>query len=161
MPSNRGETKPWERQEKESTAAFQAFSIYLGMGADRSYSRVVQELGKSSALIARWGSAWGWQERIRAYDNHLSEEESKAVRKEIKERYARYGRISDKLTAKALEALGSIDAERMSSQDLLAYMRMAVMLADKHKEHLMPQERDEEGEDLLEGLLRAFESERD
>lgn len=45
MPK-RSDVKPWERQEGESAKAFEAFTIYAGLGADRSLRAVAQQLGQ-------------------------------------------------------------------------------------------------------------------
>lgn len=52
MPK-RSDVKPWERQEGESAKAFEAFTIYAGLGADRSLRAVAQQLGKSKTLMDR------------------------------------------------------------------------------------------------------------
>ena len=66
--------KPWERQKGESAQAYEAFSIYLGMGAERSLSAVAKQLSKSLPLIKRWSREKEWQERIRAYDNDVEKQ---------------------------------------------------------------------------------------
>ncbi len=69
VPQEKG---PWERLQKESSAAFEAFQRYVGMGAGRSIAKVAQELSKSETLLKRWSSQWKWQERARAWDDHLN-----------------------------------------------------------------------------------------
>src|SRR5512133_374622 len=63
----------WNRQEGEGTKPFRAFTVYLAMGADRSLVKVGQKLGVSKTIIERYSSRFGWMERARAYDAHLSE----------------------------------------------------------------------------------------
>lgn len=58
----------WEQLPDESAKAFQAFSLYLKMGVERSVAKVGQKLGKSRVLIERWSSVWQWGERVRRYD---------------------------------------------------------------------------------------------
>jgi hypothetical protein len=57
----------FERQERESAKAFAAFSVYLGLGSERSLEAVAQKVTKSSRLVKRWSSRWQWGERVRAY----------------------------------------------------------------------------------------------
>ena len=70
--SKRG-VKPWERQEGESVQAFEAFTLYLEMGGERSLRAVGQKLGKSSTLIERWSATKRWVERAAAYDADLQQ----------------------------------------------------------------------------------------
>lgn len=63
--------RPWERQSRESAQAFEAFSTYLELGADRSLAEVGRRLGKSKALMDRWSSRWRWVERVYDWDLHL------------------------------------------------------------------------------------------
>jgi len=158
MPKSRETEKPWERRADESAPAFEAFSTYLNMGTERSHARVSQQLGKSKALIDRWGRRHKWQERIRAHDSFLADAETKRTVKEIKDRYTRFGRVSDQLTLKALEALTTLKASRLSPQEALALLRVAAMLADKNKGVMAPEVVDEEieNEDMLGGLLEAL-----
>ena len=56
----------FEQQRRESDKAFAAFSLYLGMGPERSLAAVAEKLGKSKSLIATWSGRYHWQDRIAA-----------------------------------------------------------------------------------------------
>jgi hypothetical protein len=75
---------PFEQQPMESAKAFAAFSVYLGLGPERSLATVGQKLGKSMALLERWSSRWRWPERAQAHATHLA-----AVEREAAEALAR------------------------------------------------------------------------
>lgn len=158
MPK-RHDNKPWERQLNESTQAFGAFKAYLDMGDERSYAKVGQRLGKSKAIIDRWGSTWKWQERIREYDNFIQAEADKKLAKAERQRRIRLGSVSDQFMYKALQALEKIEPAKLSAQELMTMMRMAVMLNDKHRTVLPKEVGDRETESLLGALLLAFEAE--
>jgi hypothetical protein len=66
---------PWERQEKETNKAWNAFCLYRDMNpADRSISKVSKTLGyKVDALPARWSRHNNWVSRAGAYDAHMDE----------------------------------------------------------------------------------------
>ena len=68
----------YEQQPKERAKAFAAFSLYLGMGAERSLEGVRVKCGKSSRLIQRWSSRWKWSERVEAHVAHLASVEREA-----------------------------------------------------------------------------------
>ncbi|USK77822.1 hypothetical protein [Peribacillus frigoritolerans] len=79
----RAKKQPFERQDKETEKAFEAFRIYRELGSERSCAKVGEKLGKSSTLIERWSSRWDWVERVKSYD---SEMDRKALKQEEKKR---------------------------------------------------------------------------
>jgi hypothetical protein len=70
---------PFEQQPKESVKAFGAFSLYLGMGPERSTQAVAKELAKSEQLVRRWSARWKWTERVQAHGAYLAAVEREAV----------------------------------------------------------------------------------
>jgi len=69
----------FEQQPRESAKAFAAFSVYLGMGAERSLAAVGQQLGKSVGLIERWSAKFDWPARVQAHAGHLAMVEREAA----------------------------------------------------------------------------------
>ncbi len=120
--------KPWERQKGESAQAYEAFSTYLNMGAERSTRAVARELGKSASLIQRWSREKEWQERVRAYENDLEREARKKAIADRKAMTERHIGIAMQLQKKALEALGSLSVEDMTPKDIKEYIKMATDL---------------------------------
>lgn len=88
----------WERQPQETGQAWEAWLIFREMEpADRRYADVVDRLGKSKALICRWGSSWKWEERAAAWDNHLDQVVRKRVEREqveMMKRHLEHARIA-------------------------------------------------------------------
>ena len=82
----------FEQQTKESAKAFAAFSLYLGMGPERSLEAVRLKCGKSARLIQRWSSRWQWAERVQAYAGRMA-----LVEREATEALAR-GKAAEWLT---------------------------------------------------------------
>lgn len=66
LPSYR---EPWERQENESSPAFEAFVCYRDLGADRGIRGVAHKIGKNPTLIGKWSSKWAWTTRVAAWDS--------------------------------------------------------------------------------------------
>ena len=62
----------FEQQPRESAKAFAAFSLYLGLGDERSAQAVAHKLGKSDQLIRRWSAQHRWVGRVDAYAKHLA-----------------------------------------------------------------------------------------
>ena len=110
MAKKNTEVELWERQEGETNKQFEAFCIYRDLGVDRSHRKVANELGKSTALINRWGSMNDWAERVKAYDDEQDRLNRIAQRKEIAEMRKRHANVASRMIEKALEALEAIDA---------------------------------------------------
>ncbi len=69
----------FEQQPKESAKAFAAFSLYLGMGSERSLSAVAQKLSKSEQLLKRWSAKFDWLARVQAHAAHMAVVEREAI----------------------------------------------------------------------------------
>jgi hypothetical protein len=67
--------QPWERQEKETNKAWNAFRIYRDMDpADRSLVKVAQKLGfKYPTQTETWSREKDWVSRAGQYDAHIDE----------------------------------------------------------------------------------------
>ena len=127
MPK-RNDTKPWERQEGESVKAFEAFTVYLGMGDERSIREVAQRLAKSRTLIGRWSVTYQWVERVAAFDADV---QRKAHAKAVKKRrnmVDRHISIALKMQEKALMALEQMDPADIDPKNLIAMLREATKL---------------------------------
>ncbi len=120
--------KSWERQEKESSQAFEAFDLYLKMGEDRSLRKVAQELGKSNTLISRWSSAWSWQARVRDYDNEIKRVEFAELQKQAKAMRKRQAQTAMLLQKKAVQALDKLDISELAPKDILSFISKGAQL---------------------------------
>lgn len=114
--------KPWERQAKESVQAYEAFSLYLEMGAERSLRKVAQKLSKSDTLIKRWSSQWSWQSRSREYDADQRRIAYNARKKEIVGMQERQSQLGVLMQNKALKALKSLDFSELTPIELLKFL---------------------------------------
>ena len=99
----------YDRQPKESTKAYQAFTRYRDQGSDRSLEKVASELGVSLSLIKRWSSQHEWVKRVEDYDLDLELLDQETLRAERKE-FARRERerqlaLWEKLNSKVEELL--------------------------------------------------------
>ena len=74
--------RAWERQEGETSRAYEAFSAYRDLGSARSLAKVRQLLGKSTGLMERWSAAHAWVDRVAAL-----EARDEIVRREAVEEY--------------------------------------------------------------------------
>ena len=127
MPK-RNDTKPWERQEGESVKAFEAFTVYLELGDERSIREVAQRLAKSRTLTGRWSVTYQWVERVAAIDADV---QRKAHAKAVKKRrnmVDRHISIALKMQEKALMALEQMDPADIDTKNLIAMLREATKL---------------------------------
>lgn len=76
--------KPWERQDNESSPAFEAFALYRDTHP-RSLRKVSEMLKKSKSLIGGWSKTYTWGERCRQWDNELDAVSQQTQIDEVKE----------------------------------------------------------------------------
>jgi len=63
------ELDPWDRQPGETSKAYEAFSIYRDMGANRTVRGTAEALTKSEQLIKGWSGKNNWVARAAAFDS--------------------------------------------------------------------------------------------
>ena len=127
MPNKKTE-QPWERQKGESAQAFEAFSLYLEMGADRSIRAVSQECSKSVSLIRRWSSTYHWVERCRAWDNYLQQEAKKAAAAAVRNMNRRHAQMAAAIQGTAMQALQERGADMVNPNNFAAIVKLAAEL---------------------------------
>ena len=60
----------WERIPGETDKAFKAFCVYRDLRQNRSFSALLDRLGKKSKTqFAVWSKKYNWQVRVRAFDD--------------------------------------------------------------------------------------------
>ena len=131
MPKHR-DTEPWERLEGEGVKAYEAFSVYLELGEERSIRAVAKQLNKSTTLIGRWSRTYQWVERTAAYDVDV---QRKAHAQAVK-MANRHISIALKLQEKALQALKDMDPSEIDPKNLVAFIREATKLERENRMEL-------------------------
>ena len=151
--------KPWERQKGESDKAFEAFSIYRDMGADRSLRAVGQKLGKSRALMERWSVSYKWLERVRAYENELEKEAREQAIKDRKEMIRRHIGFAKLMQKKAQDALRELSVEDMSPKEIREYIRLATDLErlTRSLENDSPKDATASESSLADSIMAAYQ----
>lgn len=74
----------WERQPKESDAAWAAFCTYRDLPGKRTYTAVAKAVGKHLSLIAAWGQKWAWDWRLDQMAAVETQERERAIREEAR-----------------------------------------------------------------------------
>jgi hypothetical protein len=126
MRLGKDDRQPWERQKGETQKAFEAFCIYRDMGADRSLSKVSQQLGKHKVLLQRWSSRWQWVLRVEAWDDHLDQGARRENEKRVKAMAERHANQAMLFQQKLVERLRTINPEDLSPADLARWFDVAV-----------------------------------
>ncbi len=126
--------KSWERREKESEQAYEAFMDYLTQpSGQRSIAAVSQSLAKSIPLLKTWSAKWEWVERVRSFDGE-NERKAHAIAQKravervnsMRARHRKVGRRAIELVAEALDRPELI--ETMTLADVYRLMRGGLLL---------------------------------
>lgn len=148
--------QPWERQPKESDAAWRAFQVYRDLPhlppdqspVSRSQRAVSTRLypGRSPAKgvvkeIGGWSSKWRWIERVNAYDAHLDRQAQETLRAALKRdteiNIAAYRTMRNKGAGALAAHQGSIapqHASRMVDTAITGLRREAGLATEIHSE---------------------------
>ena len=120
--------KPWEKQAKESSKAYEAFVVYKDLGNGRTFTAVAEELHKSVSLIRRWKEKWNWQERAEAWDNSIAEKARAKKAKDYAKMIEVQTGIGQMLQAEAIKAIKSMDLSKASLSSLLEMINSGVKI---------------------------------
>ena len=105
--------KFWERQEKESTKAYEAFVIYRDLGVGRTFKAVAEKLHKSYTIIRRWKEQWNWEKRATDWDNFIVEKASKKAAEDYAKMLELQINLGKMFQAKGATALQNMDFENV------------------------------------------------
>lgn len=120
--------QPFERQEGETTKAFEAFAKYRDLGLERSIRKVARELSKSDTIIKRWSSKWDWVERVKAYDMEMDRQALIQEEKKRKDMAKRHANLATVFQQKVLERLKAINPAELSTSDLVRWFEISVKI---------------------------------
>lgn len=91
---------PWDRQPRETSKAYEAFQVYLDLGAQRSTRKTAERLSKSEALINGWSAKHGWPDRARAWDSMPRKAVAMAYQEMAADIAAQHKELADKLMSR-------------------------------------------------------------
>jgi hypothetical protein len=116
-------TEPWDRQKGESRQAFEAFSVYVGLGPiDRSLAATGRELGKSTTLMSRWSARWGWVERAEEWDRVGRLREDRAILEEKAREMEELLRSCPPPPEEPKRPLDEVDPSELTRRELLEHL---------------------------------------
>lgn len=117
---------PWERLEKESYEAWEAFVCYRDMGASRSTAKVGRQLSKSKALMDRWSGQYLWVERSNAWDAFLDAEHRRGMLKEAEIAGRRHIQIAQAMQGKVVEKLQEVEGKKLTIDQVARWFEVSV-----------------------------------
>lgn len=127
----RNDLKPWDRQPGESEPAYAAFRAFLHMNENnkfRNVSELAKQLSKSRQLLVGWKGKWKWQERADAWDREVLEQEKKTIASERAKMAKNHKAIGRALQSTAIEALKNLNKKGLFFKDIIAAIRVGVMI---------------------------------
>lgn len=116
MPKNN--KKLWERQEKESPQAYEAFTVYRDLGVGRTFAAVAEKLQKSVSLIHRWKDKWDWEIRADAWDKIIAQKAIKQAAKEYAQMLEFQINIGRMMQSKGARGLQRMDFDNVPMKSL-------------------------------------------
>lgn len=118
----------WERQPGETTRAYEAFTLYRDMGADRALRKVVQALNKNLTTIAEWSTKYEWVKRAAEWDAEQDRIARNAQIEEIKKMRKRHAEVANSMIIKAARALNRMKEEDIRPADISRFIEVASKL---------------------------------
>jgi len=121
-----------EVQPRETSKAFEAWTIYRDLGNHRTHKKVADHKGSDGKPVAnwhtveKWSSTWNWKERLRLTllerEKTFKREEAEAIRAMI----ARHTRASLVLQNKSTERLNVMEGSELNPREALEYMKEGI-----------------------------------
>ena len=108
------EIDPWERQPGETDKAFSVFVTYRDAGPSRSLRKTASALGRELTQLADWSVRWGWQVRVRAWDDEMDRVRRQAALAETEAMAVRHARQARAAQDAAMAPVRAV-LERMRS----------------------------------------------
>lgn len=117
------EPELWERQNGETARAFEAFSIYRDMGADRSLRKVVQRLDKNLTTIGDWSVKYEWVKRAAAWDAEQDRIARIEMQKDIADTRKMQRKNAKRMQERGMEFLESVIAGEPALRDIVQLLK--------------------------------------
>jgi len=109
----------WEIMPSETSAEFEAFSVFRDLGPGRNYHRVA-ERGHNYGTILAWARKHDWAARVRAWDVHLDALRRKAFEQAQRDVTQAHTEAGAWVRHKALKALAKVSLETLAKQPRVA-----------------------------------------
>jgi hypothetical protein len=95
----------WLRMERESSKAYSAFQLFLGLGEGRTLTKCAEHLHITRQSVSAMAKRWHWDQRTRAYDNWKALEIHERVAQRLAQQADQYSRLA----SEQLERMDHLD----------------------------------------------------
>ena len=126
--------RPWDRQEGETSQAFEAFATYRDMGSSRTQRALSERLGRTIASLSRWAKQWRWKARIVAFETHEDQQMRKVLLDGRTKMRARHVALASRIQRKLMERISDLDADQISIADLARLYEASVRIERQARE---------------------------
>lgn len=142
--ATKAELNLWERQEKESAQAYEAFCIYRDTKpSDRSKRNVARQLSKNESLIYKWSTQHKWDARVLDYDNWIERQAAAAAVDRVVNMRKRHINIAMKMQEVSLKALSNLNPCSMKQNEVRLLLKLALEVEESNRvaevQHSHPQ----------------------
>lgn len=126
--NQRKQAELWDRQDGESSKAYEAFCTYRDLGPNRSIAKAGQTMGKNKVTLEQWSRKFNWVKRVAAWEveqDRIAREEQIS---EIKKMRRRHAKLASDMLQKAGRALQNISEDEIKAADISRLVETASKL---------------------------------
>ena len=111
-------SESWDRQDKETSQQFEAFTVYRDLGPGRSTAQVATRTNLPYKRLASWSAKWAWVARAAAYDDEQDRQWRGEVATKRRDMARRHARLASALQAKVVERIRTLEAHELTPASL-------------------------------------------
>lgn len=116
--ANTNTPQPWERQQGETSKAYEGFCAYRDLGPNRSIAKAGQLLGKNQTTLEQWSAKYEWVKRAGEWDTEQDRIARQAQLEEIKKMRVRHAKLAEAMLMKAAKALARLPEDEIKATDV-------------------------------------------
>jgi hypothetical protein len=123
------EREAWDRMPGEPTKAHAAFRMYRDLPAhQRRLITIADKAEVVERTVRRWAEQWDWRGRATAWDDATHRIEDRERLEAIRSMHSLHRRTGRAALAKAVQALGMLQADDISQGTMLRMMELGAKL---------------------------------
>ena len=123
----------WEKLERETNLAFEAFCVYRDFGPGRNIKKALMSVESNIAKVNKkyktwraWSAQFYWNRRAADYDKYLDGLRLGERRKTIEEREAAHKQITEKMLYVINKKLDCMNPDDLSQSNVTEWVKTAI-----------------------------------